>query len=139
MDKITESLLNEFSHENGIEALGESKRFEHFTSFLVVRGEHSESFDTHDIVVGDDKQSTEGTDTGIDGIAIIVNGILVSDIEELEDQLFTAGYLDATFIFIQSETTGGFDGAKIGTFGFGVSDFFRDIPKLKGTPKYLNL
>jgi hypothetical protein len=135
MDRITESLLAEFSTEHGIEALGESKRFEHFASYLVVRGEHSESFDTNDIVVGDDAQSTGGTDTGIDGIAIIVNGFLISDLEELEDQLSNAGYLDCTFMFIQAETSSGFDGSKIGTFGFGVSDFFRVEPKLKRNAK----
>ncbi len=135
MDKITESLLNEFATEHTLASLGESKRFEHFVSYLVVRGEHSESFDTMDIVVGDDSQSQGGTDTGIDGIAIVVNGILISDVEELEDQLSTAGYLDTTFVFIQAETSSGFDGAKIGTFGFGVSDFFRDSPKLNRNTK----
>lgn len=135
MDKITESLLNEFTKEHDLDSLSESKRFEHFASYLVVRGEHSESFDTMDIVVGDDSQSKEGTDTGIDGIAVVVNGILISDVEELEDQLSTAGYLDGTFIFVQSETTAGFDGAKIGTFGFGVSDFFRETPKLSRNAK----
>jgi len=135
MDKITESLLNEFAKEHTLASLPESKRFEHFVSYLVVRGEHSESFDTMDIVVGDDLQSKEGTDTGIDGIAVVVNGILISDVEELEDQLSTAGYLDGTFIFVQSETTAGFDGAKIGTFGFGVSDFFRESPKLNRNAK----
>ncbi|MFI5112871.1 MAG: hypothetical protein ACHP9S_08600, partial [Terriglobales bacterium] len=122
MDKITESLLQEFSTEHGITLLDQSKQFEHFASYLTVRGEHSESFDTQDIVVGDDKQSSEGTDTGIDAIAVVVNGILISDVEELEEQLSTAGYLESTFVFVQAETTSGFDGAKIGTFGFGVSD-----------------
>jgi hypothetical protein len=135
MDRITESLLTEFSTEHGIEALEEYKRFEHFASYLVVRDEHSESFDTSDIVVGDDSKSTQGADTGIDGIAIIVNGFLISDVEELEDQLATAGYLESTFVFIQAETTSGFDGAKIGTFGFGVTDFFRDTPRLKRNAK----
>ncbi len=67
----------------------------------------------------------------IDGIAIIVNGFLISDLEELQNQLSSAGYLDCTFLFIQAETSSGFDGSKIGTFGFGVSDFFRVDPKLK--------
>ena len=135
MDKITEALLTEFSTEHGLATLSESKQFEHFASYLVTRGEHSESFDTQDIVVGDDTSSTQGGDTGIDGIAIVVNGILISDVEELEEQLSAAGYVEALFIFIQAETSSGFDGAKIGTFGFGVSDFFSDAPKLKRNAK----
>ena len=74
MDKITESLLAEFSTEHGLDSLDESKRFEHFTAYIVVRGEHSESFNTEDIVVGDgSKGSKSGSDTGIDSIAIVVN------------------------------------------------------------------
>jgi hypothetical protein len=75
MDKITESLLNEFSQEHGLTLLSEGKRFEHFCSYSVVKREHSETFDTDELVVGDSGNSTkDGSDTGIDGVAIIVNG-----------------------------------------------------------------
>src|ERR1043166_107145 len=129
MDKVTESLLAEFSREHGIENLPETKRFEHFAAFVMVRGEHSESFDTHDVVVGDDDTTYGGGDTGIDAIAIIANGVLVTDLDELDELIERAGYLDITFIFVQSETSAHFEGEKIGTFGAGVVDFFRDTPK----------
>lgn len=132
MDKVTESLLAEFSKENGLDSLDEAKRCEHFACFVTIRGEHSESFDTEDVVVGDGtKGSIGGGDTGIDGIAIVANGQLITDIEELEELVERAGYLDVTFLFIQAETSANFESSKIGTFGFGVSDFFRDAPKLK--------
>jgi hypothetical protein len=139
MDKVTESLLVEFSKEHGLEALGMDKQFEHFASFVVVRGEHTESFDTDSIVVGQDDKSSGGTDTGIDGIAIIANGVLITDVEELDELADRAGYLDVTFAFIQAETSSGFEGSKIGTFGFGVVDFFRDIPKLKRNEDVANV
>ncbi len=135
MDKVTESLLAEFSKEHSLEHLKEDKRFEHFASYVVVRGEHTESFDTHDIVVGDDESTKGGADIGIDGIAIIANGVLVTDVEELEELIERLGYLDVSFIFAQAETSSSFEGAKIGTFGFGVADFFRDAPKLKRNDK----
>jgi AIPR protein len=135
MDKVTESLLAEFSKEHGVESLKDDKRFEHFSSYIVVRGEHTESFGTDDIVVGDDEASKGGTDIGIDGIAIIANGILITDVEELEELAERLGYLDVSFIFIQAETSSNFEGSKIGTFGFGVVDFFRDAPKLKRNQK----
>lgn len=134
-DKITESLLTEFSDEHGIKSLTESKRFEHFACYVVVKREHPETFDTHDIVVGNDKTTTKGSDTGVDGIAVIVNGVLITDVEELEELAENAGHLDVVFIFIQAETSSGFDGAKIGTFGFGVSDFFRDQPQMQRSAK----
>lgn len=133
MDRITESLLKEFSDKNGISLLSEDKRFEHFASYLVVTAEHSETFDTHDIIVRD-SDGDGGSDTGLDGIAIIVNGHLITDIEELQEQS-SAGYLDVSFLFIQAETSSSFDGAKIGTFGFGVVDFFRDKPQLTRNSK----
>ena len=135
MDPVTESLLAEFSKEHSLEHLKEDKTFEHFSSYVVVRGEHTESFDTDDIVVGDDESTRRGADIGIDGIAIIANGVLVTDVEELEGLIERVGYLDVSFIFVQAETSSNFEGSKIGTFGFGVLDFFRDAPKLKRNDK----
>lgn len=129
MDRISESLLNEFSTANGLTALPEDKRFEHFASFITVHRSYSELFDTEDIVTG------SGGDTAIDGIAIIVNGQLVTDVESLVDQDNSAGYLDVIFIFIQAERSPGFDAAKIGNIGFGVFDFFSDEPKLQRNEK----
>jgi hypothetical protein len=72
MDRITNNLLDEFAKEHGLESHPPVKQFEHFTAFSIVSHEYSESFDPSDVVVaGED-------DTGIDGIAIIVNGSLVT-------------------------------------------------------------
>ncbi len=125
MDRISESLLTEFSSEHDIAQLPEDKRFEHFCSYITVRRQHAETFDTGDIVIG------TGGDTGIDGIAIIVNGSLITDIDTLEELADQAGTLDVAFVFVQAERSPGFDAAKIGTFGFGVVDFFKEKPSLK--------
>lgn len=130
MDIITENLLNQFSGEHGIAALSESKRFEHFSAFLMVNQLLSISFDTAEVVVGDDKEKGSGTDTGIDGIAILVEDKLVTDVEEFNELASESPSLDVEFIFVQSETSAGFDAAKIGSFAFGVSDFFRDVPQI---------
>ncbi len=42
-----------------------------------------------------------------------------------------AAYLDVTFVFVQAERSSGFDGAKIGSIGLGVLDFFSEAPQLK--------
>jgi AIPR protein len=121
VDRVSESLLNEFSTERGITRLGEDKRFEHFVSFITVGRHFSETFDTEDVLVGDA--------TGIDAIATIVNNVLVTDVEGLEE-LSEAGELDVTFVFMQADRGPGFDAAKMGNFGFAVQDFFRDQPTL---------
>jgi hypothetical protein len=124
MDRITKSLLDEFSREHGLEGLKEDARFEHFASFVTVHRLHSETFDTSDIVLG------ESGGLGIDAIAVIVNGNLITDIDSFNELADEAGYLDVTFIFVQADRGANFEAAKIGNFGFAVVDFFREVPQL---------
>ncbi|MGE8689058.1 MAG: AIPR family protein [Achromobacter sp.] len=120
MDKITKSLLNEFVNEHNLGRLAEDKQFEHFAAFLTVGRSLGETLDTNDVVVG------AGSDTGIDAIAIVVNGALVDDVAAINEFVERNGYLDVTFIFVQAERSASFDTAKIGQFSFGVNDFFKD-------------
>jgi len=124
MDRITTSLLEEFSLEAQLGKLAEDARFEHFTSFLTIGRSLEDTFDTGDVVTG------SGGDTGIDAIAVIVNGALVTDAEFVEELAATNGFIDATFVFVQAERSSSFETAKIGQFGFGVVDFFKDRPTL---------
>lgn len=124
MDKITASLLKEFVQQEGLAKLPEDKQFEHFTAYLATQKSLGESFSTNDIVLGN------GGDTGVDAIAVIVNGALVADPEVVEDLANVNGFLDVTFIFVQAERSSSFDTAKIGQFGFGILDFFKDKPSL---------
>jgi hypothetical protein len=121
MDRVSESLLTEFSNDRGIAQLAEEKKFEHFVCFITVGQHYSETYDTEDILVGDA--------TGIDGIAVIINGILITDVEGLEE-IDSAGEFDVTFVFVQADRGPSFDAAKIGNFGFAVTDFFKDQPTL---------
>jgi hypothetical protein len=124
MDMITEGLLAEFTKEFQIDSLPEDKRFENFAGFVILKRHYSETFDPGEIVVG------EGGDLTIDAIGIIVNGILINDKDALEE-LFDSNpdYLDVTFVFVQAERSSNFDGAKLGSFGYGVGEFFN--PKTK--------
>jgi len=129
MDRISESLLTEFSNEHDVAGLPEDERFEHFACYITVKRQYSETFDTSDIVTG------SGGDTGIDGIAIIVNGSMVTDVETFEEQADQTSSLDVAFVFIQAERSPSFDSSKIGNFGFGVLDFFKEKPSLKRNDK----
>jgi len=121
VDKITEAQLEEFSTENGLSSLQQSIRFEHYVSYVTVQNLYGETFDTSDIVLG-------GDELGIDGIAIIVNGVLVSDIDSFNAVADTATSLDAAFIFIQADRSTSFETAKTGNIIFAVRDFFRTHP-----------
>lgn len=118
MDLITQNLLGQFSAEYAIESLPEDTRFEHFTAFCMIRRHYSRSFDPASVVVG------KGGDTGIDAIAIVVNNVLATDVDIVNELAKQNGFIDASFIFVQAERSNSFDAAKIGSFGFGVEDFF---------------
>jgi hypothetical protein len=124
MDRITKSLLDEFSRDYGLNGLPEDVRFEHFASFVTVHRQHSETFDTSAIVL------SESGGMGIDAIATIVNGNLITDIDSFDELADEVGYLDVTFIFVQADRGVNFEAAKIGNFGFAVIDFFKENPEL---------
>ncbi len=124
MDRITKSLLEEFVKQSSLESLSEDRAFEHFAGYLMTGIHYPESFSTEDISVG------AGNDCGIDCMAVLVNGRLVTEPDEIEDLADTNGFLDVTFVFVQAERSNSFDASKIGSFGFGVRDFFAERPTL---------
>jgi hypothetical protein len=96
MDRITTALLTEFSSEHEITKLDEKTRFEHFAAFLALSRHYAETFDTTDVVVGNG-------DAGLDAIAIVVNGTLVTEVDTIEELASNNNYLDVVFVFVQAE------------------------------------
>lgn len=124
MDRITQSLITELLTNLEINSEGESKDFEKLSNYTVVSNEYNKTFDIDTLTVGD------GNDTGIDGIAIIVNGQLVESTDEVDDLLEKNNSLEIEFLFVQSKTSPSFDGADMNNFLFGVLDFFSTKPRL---------
>jgi hypothetical protein len=124
VDRITETQLGMFCGEYGLENEKQDAQFEHFAAFSTIRRHYDRTFTPSGVIVG------SGGDTGIDAIAIIVNNVLVTDPDTVEELAAQNGYVDATFIFVQAETSNHFDGKKISNIGVGVIDFFSDSPKL---------
>ncbi len=124
MDRITKSLMNELLENLGLLSKGEAKDFENFVNYSILSSEYNKTFDVEDITIG------EGNDTGIDGIAIIVNGQLIDNIQEVSDLLENNYSLEVDYIFTQSKTSSNFSGSDIATFLFGIKDFFSDEPGL---------
>jgi hypothetical protein len=125
MDLVTQSLLSSFRAEESLPSkMDEPTLFEHFVNYCSVSKEYGDEFDVEDIHTGG------GDDLGIDGIAIIVNGNLVSDQVEVDDLAAANKYLEVEFIFCQSKSGGNFVGSEISNFFFGVTDFFSSSPAL---------
>jgi hypothetical protein len=99
MDRITAQLLAEFATEYGLTDVAPETQFEHFVNLAIVAREYPESFDPEEVHVGSD------SNPGIDGLAVIVNGALVDEQEEIDDLISSNKYLDTAFIFTQAKTS----------------------------------
>ncbi|MEW5896982.1 MAG: AIPR family protein [Nanoarchaeota archaeon] len=128
MDRITEKLVEDCILSNELQIQDLDDKFEIFCSYCILSKEYDETFDIEQVWLNDDA-------LGIDGIGIIVNGRLITTKEEIDDLVENNKFLDATFVFIQSKTSGNFDSKEIGNFLFGVSDFFEEKPKISRTQK----
>jgi hypothetical protein len=125
MDLVTQSLLASFTNEESLPAdLDEAVLFEHFVNFVAVSNEYGDEFDVEDLHTGG------GEDLGIDGLAVLVNGNLVSDKDEIDDLAIANKYLEVEIIFCQAKSGGNFTGSEISNFFFGVKDFFATKPAL---------
>src|ERR1019366_4406021 len=71
---------------------------------------------------------------GIDGIALIVNGVLVQSTEEIEELIELNGYLDATFILVKAKTASSFSLGDMSVFAETATSFFEDDPVLLANP-----
>jgi hypothetical protein len=117
MDVITQSCVKEFLESNEISPVDSSIDFELFANYSIVSKEYNSQFDPDDISVDEDTP-------GIDGLAIIVNGKLVDDIDQVKDLIELNKSLEAIFVFIQAKTSSKFEGSEMGNFGFMVKQFF---------------
>ncbi|SEH08615.1 AIPR family protein [Candidatus Venteria ishoeyi] len=120
MDRITKQLVADLVKTQELKSNKESEQFEEFCNYTVLSNEYGKTFDLTNVSVG------SGQDTGIDGIAIIVNGHLIEEVDEIDDLLANNGYLDATYLFIQAKTSSCFKTQEMHSFYFGINDFFSE-------------
>ena len=117
--------MESFLTSQQIEEKDQSKQFEMFASYCAVEQHYTETYNLSDII------TAEGGDCGIDAIAIIINGTMITSEEEVDDLIdLNKQISEINFIFIQAKTSSSFDYGDIGTFGAGVKDFFSDRPQM---------
>lgn len=125
MDLVTTNLVSSFRVQHGFpESIEPSTLFEHFANFCIASKEYPDEFDVEDISVAG------GNDLQLDGVMIIVNGVLVDSHDAVDDLAQTNKYVDAEFIFVQAKTGSDFSGSEISNMFFGVRDLFAPAPQL---------
>lgn len=119
MNKIIASFLEIHKKEYAIEGFQPSDVFEHFVNRCVINKYSNDRFDPQDIM-------TDEGEKGLDGVAICVNGRIVTSIDDLEAIHNESKVMEVKFVFVQSKTSESFNGGEIGTFIYGVKAFFAD-------------
>ncbi|MBD1945740.1 AIPR family protein [Coleofasciculus sp. FACHB-712] len=126
LDRITKDFIKKFMQAYEIEQVNENKDFEKFSVYCAVKQDytaHLEGEDLDNLFVG------SGSDTGIDGLGIIVENQLIEDIDEIDDIIGKKDNVQIVFIFVQSTTTKRFNPSKFRDFTIGVKEFFYDYAK----------
>lgn len=138
-NKILQGYLTDFKSDfNFDEKIKEDLLFEHFSNYCILSKVHPEAFYNDNFKI-EEINVGGGQDTGIDGIAIVVNEIIVNSKEEIDSLKKIFQRLDVKFIFTQAKTSPEFKSSDIGNFIFGVKDFFKDKPSLKISDDINNL
>ncbi len=96
MHPIIGALLKDFAETQSLQDLNENEQFEHFVNYAVVSDIYAGDFNPIDV-------STGSVEFGIDGIAVIANGALIDDMDEVDELCERNKYLDVDFVFTQAK------------------------------------
>ncbi|MCH7728249.1 MAG: AIPR family protein [Planctomycetes bacterium] len=117
-DMILASHLKDFATQNDLQEFDDSQLFAYFVANCALSRLTAEALTLGDFDV-------DGShDTGLDTVAILVNGYPVTSIDEIDFFRDKLRRFDVDFVFVQSKTSPKFNAAEIGSFAFGVKQFF---------------
>lgn len=125
VNAIIAALLKEFADNQQLSGLSEAEQFEHFANYAILSDLYAGEFNPTDV-------STGTQEFGIDGIAIIVNGVLVDDPDEVDELRQKNKYLEVDFVFTQAKTSNHFEAGDLLKTLNAVEDFFGAMSLLQG-------
>jgi len=121
-NKIINSLLEDFCNDFGILEKKESTLFEHFCNYCMFTLNSPDAYGT-DHLLFKEVHTGDGGDFGIDGLMILVNDIIVTNVEQFEDVVGNRRF-SVKFVFVQAKTSSYFDSGDMLKTGHGIKDFF---------------
>lgn len=126
LDTVTKNLMNNFLQAYEIESSGETGDFEIFATYSTIKNNYSTHFEASDfesVLVGGH------SDTGIDGIGIVIDNNLISNIEEVDRIIGNKESVEIKFIFVQTTVSKRFQTTKFRDFTLGVRELFYDYAR----------
>ena len=125
MNPIVKAQLKNFMETNSGEKMSESDFFEVMSIFAMENGVLGENIDPF-------RAHLKGSEFGIDGIAIFIQGTLCTDMDEAMEALSVGKNHTADFHFFQSKTSGKIDYGDLSKFLDAIYDFFTDKKMVTG-------
>lgn len=125
MNRIIASYLQRFCAEHSLQHLDEADQFERFSNFCLITQYSPESFDLEEV-------TTSSADDAIDGIAVIIDGALVSTAESATAAfkgLAKRRSAEVQYVFVQSKRSEAFDLGDMLKLGAGVAKLFTSTNK----------
>lgn len=135
-DRIINGLLQDFLDDFEINERKEDVAFEHFCNYTMFTHNCPEAYGT-DKFFFKKVHTGEGGDKALDGILVMVNDTVVTDIDQLKEVVGNRSF-DVKFVFVQAKTSSNFDSGEMLKVGVGIHDFFsKDAGELNANPKVL--
>ena len=128
-EPIINARFKKFCENYELQGIPEDEAFEQFVNIAILTQHQPDAFNADSELVDFIGVGGPG-DTGIDGIAIKVNGILVKSTDEIRDIISKFSRISIEFIFIQSKNKSHFSVSEMNSFISGVRNF------LSATPDY---
>lgn len=120
MDRITSSLISQFSTNFELQSLDDETLFEYFCNYCAATNENG--LDNVEIEEFSTGQATQG----IDGIAVVVNGRFVYSIDDINELIRLNRTIRVKFILVQSKTSESFNNTEMLNFFHFTKIFFSD-------------
>lgn len=132
MDVISKGRFNRFIEDFGLENIPEkeSDNFEKYCFYAIIGIEYPS--------INEDDLDNINTDKnkGIDGIAVLLDGRLITNTNELKGFVKSNKKItEANIVFIQSKRSSTFEDSEIGNFCDTVKDFLQESPQHSMTSK----
>lgn len=137
MDRIIKGYVKNFSQQFGLDYSKDviNDLFEDFTTYCLVSNKLiNDTLDYNEIISTNTKKYK-----GIDNIAFIISGKIISNIKELEEIFENSGYVDILLIVIQSKTSESFNNSEIANLLDTFLDFLKENPGYPLTEEAENL
>ena len=126
MDRIIKGYVRNFSQQFGLD-YSESivaDLFEDFTTYCLVSDKLiNDTLDYNEIISTNTKKYK-----GVDNIAFIISGKIISNIKELEEIFENSGYVDILLVATQSKTSESFNNSEIANLLDTFLDFLNENP-----------